>query len=136
MKKILFTLGFLCSLSYIEAMAQDTLIVATPKHTAQTLLEKLDHEVDLSDSQQKLVYAFLLERSEKFAQIQQSRKLKSLSRADFQQANEWALNKLKQVLTPEQFETLKRLRQETQQQRIALREEDIYKSVQDIELDF
>lgn len=136
MKKILLTIGLLCSLSCINAMAQDTLTVATPNHIAQTILDKLNHEVELNNAQRKEVLALLLERSEKFSQIQQSRQLKTFSRADFRQANEQALSKLKQVLTPEQFEALKRLRQETLQQKSTLREEDIYKSVQDIELDF
>ncbi|WP_106219177.1 hypothetical protein [Pontibacter ummariensis] len=117
-------------------MAQDTLSVAPPRHIAQTILEKLDHEVDLNNAQEKEVYALLLERSEKFSQIRQSSKSKKISKADFRQANEQALNKLKQVLTPIQLETLKRLRQETQQQKKALKEEEIYNSAQDIELDF
>jgi len=136
MKKILLALGLLCSLSCIKATAQDTLAVAAPRQIAQTILEKLDHEVDLNDAQRKEVYALLLERSEKFTQIRQSSKTKKISKADFRQANEQAQNKLEQVLSPDQLATLKRLRQETQQQRGALREEDIHKSVQDIELDF
>ena len=136
MNKFFITLGFFCSLSCIEAMAQDTLSVAPPRHIAQTILEKLDHEVDLNNAQEKEVYALLLERSEKFSQIRQSSKSKKISKADFRQANEQALNKLKQVLTPIQLETLKRLRQESQQQKKAIKEEEIYNSVQDIELDF
>ncbi|MBF8961752.1 hypothetical protein I0P70_00725 [Pontibacter sp. FD36] len=136
MKRILLAFGLICSLSCIKAVAQDTLTVAVPKNIAQTILAKLDHEVDLNEAQEKKVYAILLERSEKFSQIKQSSKSNKYSKSNFRQVNEQAHSKFKQVLTSDQLEKLKRLRDETQLQRKALREEDIYKSVQDIELDF
>ncbi len=118
-----------------ETLAQDTLSVAPPR-IAQTVLEKLDHEVALTEQQKTKVYALLVERSEKFSQIKKKSSTKKLSKASFQAVNEQAHGKLKQVLTPEQYEKLKALRQEAQRQKSAYREEDIYKTPQDIELDF
>ncbi len=123
--------GLACS----EAFAQDTLSVAPPQ-VAQAMLEKLDHELSLTSQQETEVYALLVERSEEFAQIRERNKSKILSKASFQQANEQALRKLQQALTPAQYEKLKALRQETQRQKAAYREEELYKTTQDIELDF
>lgn len=124
------------SLCYGKVLGQDTLSVATPQHIAQAILQKLDHDVSLTNKQRTEVYALLLERSEMFGQIKRSNSGKSLVKSNFQQANKQALGKLKQVLTTEQFKTLQALRQETQRQKAAYREDELYKSVQDIELDF
>lgn len=97
---------------------------------------KLDHEVSLNESQKTEIYALLLERSAKFSQAQQKSNNKKLSKSDFKQANEQALTKLQLILTSEQFEKLKVLRQESQRQKAIYKEDEVYKSLQDIELDF
>lgn len=135
MKKSILMMALFGGLACGKAFAQDTLSVAPPQ-VAQSVLEKLDHELSLSSQQETEVYALLVERSKKFDQIRGRNKSKILSKASFQQANEQALIKLQQVLTPEQYEKLKALRQETQQQKAAYQEEELYKSTQDIELDF
>lgn len=135
MKTIIFlsllTIGF----SNGNAFAQDSLHVA-PRQVSQVILEKLDHEVTLTSKQKKEVRKLLLERSEKFSQVQQSAGAKKLASADFRQANQQALSKLKLVLTPQQFAKIRSLRQESQRQKAAYKEEVIYKTLQDIELDF
>ncbi|MFC6996033.1 hypothetical protein [Rufibacter roseus] len=99
-------------------------------------MAKLDHEVSLSAEQEDKVLALLQERSEKFSQIQKNAGAKKLAKADFRQVNEQAFSKLQSVLSPEQFAKVKVLRQESQRQKAAYKEEDIYKTLQDIELDF
>lgn len=135
MKNAILTLILFGGIACGETLAQDTLSVAPPR-IAQTVLEKLDHEVALNDQQEQEVYALLVERSKAFSQIREKNNSKKLSKASFQAANEQALAKLQQVLTPEQYEKLKALRQETQRQKAAYREEELYKTPQDIELDF
>lgn len=135
MKKSILALMLLSGIVCGKALAQDTLNVAPPQ-IAQSILNKLDHELSLSNQQEQQVYALLVARSETFSQVREKNKSKKLSKSSFQAANETALTKLRQVLTPEQYEKLKGLRQETQRQKAAYREEDIYKTPQDIELDF
>ena len=135
MKKAVFTFLFLGGIACGKALAQDTLRVAPPQ-IAQSILKKLDYELSLTSQQEQEVYALLLERSEKFIQVREKNTSKKLSKSSFRAANETALAKLQQVLTSEQFEQLKALRQEELRQKAAYREEDIYKTPQDIELDF
>jgi hypothetical protein len=136
MKTALFFFLVALGLSGGTAFAQDSLRVAAPQQIAQTILEKLDHEVALSKTQKAEVHTLLLERSEKFSQVKKNGGAKKLARADFRQANQQALGKLQAVLTPEQFTKLKTLRQEDQRQKAAYKEEDVYRTIQDIELDF
>lgn len=135
MKKVIVIIVLLCGFACGETFAQDTLRVDPPK-VAQSLLEKLNHELTLTTEQQEKVYALLLERSEQFAKIRDANKGKDLSKSSFRVPNQQATDKLKQVLTTEQHQKMKALRLEEQRQKAVYKEEELYKSLQDIEIDF
>lgn len=117
-----------------EALAQDTLNVS-PQDVAICILKKIDYEVSLTDNQSNQVYALLLERSEKFDEAR-AHKYTASKNASYNEANGQALNKLKKVLTREQYDKFTLLRQEGKKQKEKYPGNGNKKSDQDIELDF
>jgi hypothetical protein len=135
MKKALFILFFLCFLSGKQAFAQDTLHVA-PKQLALTILDNLHHEVSLTENQREEVYALLIERSEKIEKIKSKVKPAKLSKESVKELNQGTYQKLRKVLTEEQWVKMQALREETRRQKAEFPEELVYPSDEDIVLDF
>lgn len=135
MKKSLLLLLLVGGLSWEKCAAQDTVQVA-PQFVVQTILEKLHHEVNLTEQQRLQVHNLLLERSKQYSLIINRNKSKKLAVSSFQEVNAESFSMLKTILTPEQNEKLQLIRQEEQRQKMAYTEDKLYKSVQDMELDF
>ena len=136
MKKVLSILFVLCCCLGTQALAQDTLNVASQEELAVVILDKIDHEVSLSEAQRKEVYAVLLERSEKFEQLKARRSMKKLTKASAKEPNERAYQKLRKVLTKEQYNRLQVLREETRKQKAKYPAAKVHQSEQDVVLDF
>lgn len=135
MKKAFFILFILCCLSGKQAFAQDTLHIA-PKQLVLMILDNLHHEVSLTEKQREGVYALLVERSEKIEKIKSKEKPERLSKESVKELNQSTYQKLRKLLTEEQWVKMQALREETLRQKAKFPEELVFPSDEDIELDF
>jgi len=133
MKKSLFIVLML--IFSVKSWAQDS-VKAPLNQVPFTLLRKLEHDLALNSEQKKTVLGILIDRSKQLDQIKVKDKKSKLTKTSCKQANDQATAKLNVVLTADQRETLKILRKNDQSQKKHLREEQLYKSILDIELDF
>ena len=102
----------------------------------KTILDKIDHEVELTEHQKEEVLALLTERSAQIDKIKTKAKATELKKETLKTPNEQAYNKPKKVLTEEQYATFQALREETGKQKEMYPTEQLYQSEQDVILDF
>lgn len=102
MKKLLFLSFFVSSIFGSKALAQDSLKVSSTQ-IPLTILEKIDHEVSLSEQQKEEVLTLLTERSTQIENIKAKEKPKKLSKESLFNINQSTYNQLKKILTDEQF---------------------------------
>jgi hypothetical protein len=135
MKKLLFTLSFVCILSCQQGFAQDSLSMAS-KNLSMRILDKLNDELSLTEKQRNEIYPLLIERSETIKETKAKNKPEKLNIAAVKKINEQTYKKLEKVLTKEQFKKLHTLREASRKQKARYAEEVVYKTEEDIELEF
>ena len=135
MKKISIIIFLIILSTCAKSFGQDTLKVESDQ-VPLALLRQLDHDLTLDNQQKRLALNILIERSQQLDLIKMKDKDIKLTKASCQSSNEQALTKLLSVLTAEQREKLKLIRQNDQAQKKAAREEGLYLSVIDVEMDF
>jgi hypothetical protein len=137
MKKTFLFLFFLCAFTIYQAQAQaqDTLTISS-QQLNMVILDKIDHEVSLTQQQREEVIVMLTERSEQIQKAMAHEKSNIPTKNSFKGLNDQAYHKLKKVLTEEQYNRLRALREETRKQKGMYATEEVYQSEQDLILDF
>lgn len=134
MIKYFFLPVVLFGLFFTKVPAQDTLSVSATQ-IAQAMVSKIDHEVSLSEQQKTAIYALLVGRAERLAQVAGQKSTDTYGKS-LRTTNEEALEKMKQILTKEQYAQYVSLREETEKQKAKHGKAREHTTQQDALLDF